>query len=47
VLGGGGTAISRANVQAAINAIAGFAGGATVTGASSTGFGGGAFDDTG
>ena len=33
VLGLGGAAVTNANVAAAINAIAGFAGGATVTGA--------------
>ena len=38
VLGQGGAAVSNANVAAAINAIAGFAGGATVTGAGNTGF---------
>ena len=38
VLGAGGTAISNANIQAAINALAGFAGTATVTGAGNTGF---------
>jgi hypothetical protein len=36
VLGNGGTAISNANVAAAINAIAGFAGTVTVSGASNT-----------
>ena len=38
VLGLGGAAVSNANVAAAINAIAGFAGGATVNGAGNGGF---------
>jgi len=38
VLGQGGAAVTNANVAAAINAIAGFPGGATVTGAGNTGF---------
>ncbi len=38
LLGFGGAAVTNANVQSAINAIAGFAGGATVTGAGNTGF---------
>jgi Metallo-peptidase family M12B Reprolysin-like/Carboxypeptidase regulatory-like domain/Domain of unknown function (DUF4214) len=38
VIGGSGQAYTNANLTAAINAIAGFAGTATVTGAASTGF---------
>jgi hypothetical protein len=38
VLGAGGLAVSNANVTTAINGIAGFAGGATATGAGNTGF---------
>src|SRR4029079_12744038 len=38
LLGSGGLAVSNANVATAINGIAGFAGGATVTGAGNAGF---------
>ncbi len=38
LLGAGGLAVSNANVQTAINGIAGFAGGATVSGAGNGGF---------
>src|SRR3954471_14175539 len=38
VIGGSGPAYSNANIQAALNAIPGFPGGAVVTGAASTGF---------
>ena len=38
VIGGSSQAYNNANIQAAINAIPGFPGGAVVTGAASTGF---------
>ena len=38
MIGGSSQAYNNANIQAAINAIPGFPGGAVVTGAASTGF---------